>query len=453
MSIGKNGILICAILAAIILGTLGIRWVYDQTGHAAQVAAAKIPQNISTDAIIGYLQDYLKTHPDDYVAYGNLGGAYLQKVRENGDATLYTKAEGVLNKALALHPNDFRALSNLGALALARHQFRDALTRGEQARAVNPDNASIYGVIGDAQIELGLYDDAFATFQQMVDIRPDLTSYARVSYARELQGDRAGAIENMQRAVNAGALNTEARSWALTQLGTLYFDQNEYDKAAQAYQAALDGWHNYPYARAGLANVRAAQGDYEAAIEIYTSVVNTIPLPQFVIALGDLYHAAGQDAQAEKTYALVGVEEQLLAANGVDIDAETALFDADHGRDLPNALARARAAYARRSSVTVADILAWTLYQSGDYSAADEIMHKALRLGTRSALMFYHAAVIAHALGHDDAAENYLQQALTLNPHFSFLYADRAQKLWTELSQRHSSGENFQTRMDNLQKQ
>ena len=273
------------------------------------------------------------------------------------------------------------------ALALARHQFRDALDWGERGRAFNPDNSGIYGVIGDAQIELGMYDEAFGTFQQMVNLRPDLTSYARVSYARELLGDRAGAIDNMQRAVQAGAPNTEGTSWALTQLGNLYFDPGDYDNAQKAYQAALDGWNDYPYARAGLANVHAAHGEYDAAITIYTRLVNTFPLPQFVIALGDNQTAAGHSEDAAKTYALVGVEEQLLAANGVDIDAETALFDADHMHDLPNALQRARAAYARRPSITVADILAWTLYQSGNYAEADTLTQKALRLGTRNAVM------------------------------------------------------------------
>lgn len=435
MSKFKLGAMVCAILVAIVSGTLGARWMYDAAGHSAQANANDAPQNFSTDAVIAYLQDYLKSHPDDFVAYENLGGAYLQKVRENGDPSYYTKAEQVLKQALALDPKNFRATSHMGTLALARHQFQDALEWGQKARAINPDNASIYGVIGDAQIELGLYNDAFATFQQMVDIRPDLTSYARVSYARELLGDRAGAIENMTRAVNAGAPDTEATSWALTQLGNLYFDQNEYAEAEPLYQAALTGWHNYPYARAGIANIRAAQGDYESAIEMYSGVVNILPLPQFVIALGDIEALAGQSEQATKMYALVAAEEQLFAANGVDIDAETALFDADHARDIPNALTRAQAAYARRPSVTVADILAWTLYQSGEYSAANEMMQKALRLGTRSALMFYHAAKIARAVGDDNAAANYLREALALNPHFSFLHAADAQQLIGELSQ------------------
>src|SRR6185503_19572241 len=108
-----------------------------------------------------------------------------------------------------LQPDDFAAMTQMGALALARHQFREAIDWGEKARASSPGTALIYGVIGDAQIELGQYDSALATFQTMVDLRPDLSSYSRASYMRELHGDVDGAIEAMQRAVQAGGPNTE----------------------------------------------------------------------------------------------------------------------------------------------------------------------------------------------------------------------------------------------------
>lgn len=432
---------ILVILVGFAAGTLGARWIFDLTGTTGKAAAQLEPNDpstlsplaFSTDAIIANLQQYLLLRPADGVAYGNLGIAYLQKARETGDPVFYVKAEGTLNKALDLNRNDFRSLAGLGALALARHQFREALDWGEQARALNPYNAGIYGVMGDAQIELGDYPAAFDTFQKMVDLRPGLPAYSRVSYARELSGDLPGAIQAMQQAIEAEAPNSQAANWARVQLGNLYFNQGDYAPAEQAYQSAVSFLPDYAYALAGLGNVRAAQGRYDEAISLYSRVVKTMPLPQFVIALGDIYAAAGRNDDAARQYGLVEMEEKLFEANGVDIEAELALFDADHDRDLAQALVRARAGYTRRPSITVADVLAWTLYKNRDYAEAQAMMTQAQRLGTRNALMYYHAGMIAYRLGNDSDAVDYLDRARSLNPRFSLLYADSARELLSQL--------------------
>ena len=149
----------------------------------------------SLEGTISALQARLEADPEDWRSFASLGLAYVQEARVTADPSYYPKADGVLQRSLDLHPQDnFEAMVGMAALAAARHDFEAALGWGERARVLNPYNGSVYGVIGDAQVELGRYDEAFATFQTMVDTRPDLASYARVSYARELQGDVAGAI-------------------------------------------------------------------------------------------------------------------------------------------------------------------------------------------------------------------------------------------------------------------
>lgn len=401
---------------------------YDPTAKEGRASTLE-----STEAVIASLQQTLTKNPYTADGWAYLGAAFMQRVRENGDPANYVRAEQAFNKALALDPNNFNAVSGMGGLALARHDFRGAVTWGERGLPLNTFNAGIYGVLGDAHLELGEYDTAFSDFQKMVDTRPDLSSYARVSYARELMGDRPGAITNMQSAVNAGGAGSEARSWALVQLGNLRFDQGEISTAHDLYQEALQNWNNYPLARGGLAKVSAAQGDYPAAIETYTSLLQSYPLPEFAIALGDVYEKTGDTANAQKQYALVGAMNQLFQTNGVNVDAELALFNADHQTDLPKTLALAKQAYENRSSVIVADTVAWAYYQSGDYTNAKAMMDKALRLNTQNALFFFHAGMIYLKLGDTAQATNYLDKALKLNPHFSLRYADMAQKTLNEL--------------------
>src|SRR3954463_16637187 len=110
---------------------------------------------------------------------------YLQRVRETGDASYYVRAEGVL-RGVTRTP---AVLTTLGTLALARHDFRAGLAYGLRARRAAPTTVKPLGVIVDAQVELGRYSAAARTLQTMIDEKPNLASYARVSYFRELHGD------------------------------------------------------------------------------------------------------------------------------------------------------------------------------------------------------------------------------------------------------------------------
>ncbi|MBA2700184.1 MAG: tetratricopeptide repeat protein [Chloroflexi bacterium] len=387
------------------------------------------------DLILG-LQDALREDPDNGAAATQLGLAYLQQTRETGDPSYYPKAETLFTQALEEDDADFAAMVGMGSLALARHDFAAALTWGEQAHAVNPSHAPALGVIGDAQIELGRYDEAVVTFQAMVDLRPDLASYSRVSYARELFGDRPGAIIAMEQAAEAGAGRAENIAWTQVQLGNLHAGGGDLATATRAYETALRTLPGYVYALAGQGRVAAAQGDYSTAIAHYEAALTAMPLPEFAIALGDVYTAAGDAAAAERTYALVEAIQALSVANGVDLDLELALFTVDHperGQDPATTLALAEAAYARRPGIHAADVLAWARFAAGDLNGAWSASVEARRLGTKDALMAYHAGVIAGARGDTAAAQELLQTALTLDPHFSLRYAPDAQSRLTRL--------------------
>jgi tetratricopeptide (TPR) repeat protein len=388
----------------------------------------------SLDQLIGQLQDRLRVVPDDWRSFASLGLAYVQQARITADPSYYPKAEGSLQRSLELQPEDnFEGLMGLGILALARHDFPAALSYGERARDVNPHGAPAYGVIGDALLELGRYAEAFQALQEMVDRRPDLTSYARVSYARELQGDVRGAIQAMELALQSAGGSPEDAAWVSYQLGELYFNSGRPDEAERYYEQGTRLAPEFVPPFAGLAKVAAARGQTAKAIRVYRSVVERYPAVEFVIALGDLYTTTGRRDLAQQQYDLVAAQEALARADGVNTDLEFALFHADHGSDLPEALRRAQAEYARRSSVHVADALAWTLYANGQYGEAMRYAEEALSLGYRNASFHFHAGMIALELGRTGAARDHLQTALSINPHFSTLYAPVAARALADL--------------------
>ena len=155
--------------------------------------------------------------------------------------------------------------------------------------------------------------------------------------------------------------------------------------------------------------------------------------PAYVIALGDVYRADGRARAARRQYALVRAEEQLYAANGVNVDVELALFDDDHGGDVAGALHRMRALAKIQPSVTVEDALGWTLFKAGHTRAALAASNRALRLGTRDSSFHYHRGAIEASLGMRRPAVRDLTAALRLNPRFSLLYAPAARRLLREL--------------------
>jgi tetratricopeptide (TPR) repeat protein len=399
----------------------------------------RTPAGTSTGELIGALQQKVRENPEDFEAQVNLANAYLQMVRETGDPSLYTKTADLLNRARKIDPQNPELLAAQATLDLARHDFAAALELGKQALVVDHRNARYYGIVGDAQIELGMYDAAINSYQEMVNRRPDFASFSRVSYSRELYGDPEGAIEAMEFALQAGSGIAENTAWAQAQLGNLWFNSGNLEEATRAYDLSAETLEGYAPALAGRAKVAAARGDLEQAAKLYQQAFDRMPLPEYAIALGDVYTEMGNLQKAEEQYDLIQGIDKLYRANGVNTDLEIALFYADHDLDLQTSLEKARSAYEARPSIHTADALAWTLYKTGDYQAAQRYVSEALKLGTRDPLKLFHAGMIAKALGQDERATAYLQQAINLSPHFSLLYADKAADALKDLEKEQSA--------------
>jgi tetratricopeptide (TPR) repeat protein len=379
--------------------------------------------NASTASLIAQLQSRLQANATDGHSYALLGLAYQQRARETGDPSYYPKSEGVLQRALALDSKDSLAVSGLGSLALSRHRFRAALALGEQAWKLNPYSARNFGVIGDAYVELGRYREAFHAFDTMSRLRPSLSSYARVSYGRELIGHTAAAIRAMKLAVDAASGAAEPTAWTHVQLGKLYWSHGRLSLAEREYRFALRVFPGYAYGFDALAQVLAAKGEYRQAIAVERRAVDAIPLPQYVTALGDLYRVTGHPVLARRQYALIGAIERLLRANGVKTDLEIALFQIDHGIAMRHALARARLAHAERPSIDGDDVLGWALARNGRCAEGLGYSERSLRLGTQDALKFFHRGMIERCLGHTGDAKTWFRRALSLNPHFSVIWS------------------------------
>ena len=388
------GLAVCVIASSAFLAA-------TRTDVAELPAAVErlLDQRTDGERAIVNAQARLASGPNDPRFLAQLASAYLFRVRETYDPSLYTKAGALIEIALARAPRDPDVVQTAASLALSRHDFSEALSLGLILQTVAPARPATYGVLADAYVELGRYDDAVVAAQRMVDLRPDLASYSRVSYVRELHGDLEGAIDAMRRAVEAGAPRAESTTWSEVQLGHLYFANGDLVEAERAYENAEHRISGYVFAAAGRARVLAARGDLAAAATLVDGAAQRLPVPDLLIALADLHERIGDHARVAQDAELVSAMERLFKANGVRTDIDLALFDADHDLRLVDALAVARAEYAARPSVTVAMSLGWIEYKNGDLQAAARHAKEALRLGWRDPVAVQRASIIAAATG------------------------------------------------------
>jgi tetratricopeptide (TPR) repeat protein len=361
--------------------------------------------------------------------YNKIAADFIREAREKGDFSLNTKAENAVQKALEIEPQNFDSIKLKASLHLTFHRFAEALQLGTKLDNENPNNAFVYGVLTDANVELGNYADAVKFAQKMVDMKPNMSSYTRVAYLRSLHGDSVGAIESYTLAARiADPQDLEAQAWCNVHLGDEFYKVGKFAEAEKSYDTALQIFPNYAAGFVGKAKVRAANNDFETAIRFFTEAQNRVPLTETVILLGDVYAKTGNADKAKQQYDLAEVIEQKF---GTADQRRVAQMWADNDVKLPEALEIAEREHATRKDIFTADIYAWCLYKNGKLAEAKNVMTEALRLKTNDARFYYHAAMIEKDSGNTKEAKRLLELALQINPRFDFIQAEKAKEQLT----------------------
>jgi tetratricopeptide (TPR) repeat protein len=344
---------------------------------------------------IADMENRLRERPHDAGAAVLLADALLRQARASADARSAGRAGELLKSVLKEHPGHYDALRLLGAVHLSQHRFREALDVGRRARDLRPADAWNYGIMGDALIELGEYEQAFEAIDRMVATRPSAAAYARVAYARELRGNLEGALDAMQMAAEATtAQDPEAHAWYASQVGELYLRMGKTDDADREYRRAASIFPEYPFAMVGIAKVTAAQGDRDGALKVYLDQLHRTPTLDLAGRIGDLYAQAGDSRQAEHYFQLA---EDLAGPPMAQTEATLAVFLAEHDRKLSDAAKIAEAVASVRHDIFTEDAVAWAYFKTGWVEEAFAASQRALRTGTRDARILSHAEQIQRA--------------------------------------------------------
>jgi len=385
---------------------------------------------------IRIFQARVRHNPRDAISLTVLGQLYLQQARETGNVALFQQAEATLERAIALSPNYAAANVTLAAAWYAQHNFTEALELAQQLYQDDPRRTEALMIMGDAYLALGQYEGAEVAYQELWQREETPPVLARLAHQAELQGDPDIALYLLQRAAGEMLAAGQAKrdmAWYLIRLADLYFKGGQLEDAAEHYETALRLVENYYVALAGLGKVRAAQGRYGEAIDLYQRAVAIIPQPDFLAALGDLYALNNQPDQARLQYDTVAYIGKLAEANEQVYNRQLALFYADHDLHVDQALTLATTELELRQDIYGLDTAAWAHYKNGLLNEAQALIKKAMAWGTRDPMLFYHAGMIAQAQGDSAEAKRLLTEALAINPHFDLLQASVAQTTLKQL--------------------
>jgi tetratricopeptide (TPR) repeat protein len=300
---------------------------------------------------------------------------------------------------------------------LAEHEYPAAL---ELAKALNkrvPDDVMVYGLLTDANVELGNYEDAEDSAQWMLNLRPgNLPALTRAAHLRELFGDPEGALDLFDLAYQSTPpTEIGERASILTQMGYLRLASGNTEAAEKFFSHALQSFPNYPSALGNLAQVRIVQKRYAEAVLLLQQRYQSEPRAKNLYDLAEALHLAGCPSEAKQAFAEFETKSLAESHRNDNSNRELVFYYADHVHRPANALDVAQREYAWRHDVYTLDAYAWALHISGKDAEARKQIETALAVGIRNSEIFLHAGEIALSVGDAQAAERYLKQSASMN--------------------------------------
>ena len=400
---------------------------------------AQMPEWEVTKLNATKLLNAIKANPKDLKSQISLANLFIMEARTTGNYTYYDKAAMKnIDNVLKIDAQNFEALTLKSLLYLSQHHFADGLAMATKAQNINPYNAFVYGILVDGNVEMGNYDSAVANAEKMMSIRPDLRSYARASYLREIYGDYPGAIEAMKLAVDAGVAGDESTEWCRVQLGHLYENSGDNKNAEMNYTIALDNRKNYAYALAGMARIALSNKNYDKAINYYKQADSLVNDFSFKEELVDVYQLTGQKDKAAAISKTVIDEMNKNAASAASDENIGHYADRELAyaylkiNEVDKALDHALAEYNRRpKNIDANETLAWVYYQKGAYAKAIPYMRVALKTNSKNPVLLCRAGLIYEKTGDKVKAKEYLEQAFKNNatlPELLKLHSEQALK-------------------------
>jgi tetratricopeptide (TPR) repeat protein len=385
---------------------------FQRTGELA--TAAEWPKTV---AKVDELKQQIAQKPGEVKPRLQIATIYMAEARITGEHPYYYPAVlKILDGVLSMDPRNFEATTFKASVKMSQHQFVEARELAEQARQINPSNAYVYGVLVDANVELGNYEEAVAVSDKMQALKPSLESYSRASYLREIYGNYPSAIEAMKLAVEAGLPGSEPHCWSKNTLAHLYVVTGQLDKAEKEYAEILAIRPSYAFAMGGQAKVQTLRKQYDKALATLNKATAIMPEFSFHEQMAEIYALQGDKEKATKKYGEVVIMLDEDAQSGHTVDLELCKLYTKTGQLDSAAYYGQKELVKRPKNIDVNHALATVAFQKNDLKKAREHIELAMRTGSKDPELLQQASQIALAMGNVDESKKLITEAKKVNP-------------------------------------
>ena len=200
----------------------------------------------------------LDLQPDYVQAHLALGDACLKQ----GDTS---EARAEYLRALELQPGYAPAFDGLGRLFEVIGQDDQAEQQYRKSLEINVAFADAYTHLGDLYLRRNRPEDAIELFLKAISVKPDFSSaYTRLGIAYAKEQTYNDAIAAIRKAQTLSPQDPEP----YVSLARIYLDLQSFQRAEAEIQAALAQDNNSPGAHIMLSDLKRAQQDFGAAIEV-----------------------------------------------------------------------------------------------------------------------------------------------------------------------------------------
>lgn len=316
----------------------------------------------------------------------------------------------LLTATRARYPTDFELAFALGNWHGQNSKDGQQIGPYEAARALRPENASVWNNLGAGLASAGDLDGGIVAFKKAIELNPtNAAVYFGMGFVLASRGDLDGAIALYKKAIDLDPKYADAYS----NLGAVLARKGDWDGVIVATRKAieLDPHHANAYSNRGVA--LANTGDLKGAIAAYQKAIELNP------KLASAHYNLGFERENE------GDRDGAVAAykKAIEVDPKFTSAYAHLGillerkGDVEGAMAVFRkAAELNPKDATAHSNLGLALANRGDLNGAIAAYKKAIELNPKYANAYSNLGAALQSKGDWDGAITAFKTATKLNP-------------------------------------